>query len=380
MKRLFILITFLSFTIQPYINSQNLWEKIKDNTKQIINQGKEKVKEYYDNNKEKVKEKTREVINNSTNNVQKFNNKYGGSYQKIFDKTKEIAADIKKDPRKISYYKKQADRLVQGAVIVGVKNIPVYDPQTGQMTNMDSYCRTFVKEVGGDAIRGSELEEDPVGLAVMIMMDEDYLLEAKLITTPEGEWISANDALNSNLNQYSVNLLHTDYAEMKNAYQRGDVTYFNQKFEDFRGDVANLSNYCAYSCPWIYIFNGEKFIKYAEIIKDQNSESLDLYQPLSLPVNCIVDNELTILIIEELEETSYLDHIYLEINGTRIEPETSSKIRKLLLQTDDKYLKLEKGESIVIKFNLSPVKLVQTQVTLLVKGYYNPNSQFSKKY
>lgn len=380
MKRLVIIITVLFFTVQPYVNSQNLWEKIKDKGREIINQGKEKVREYYDNNKEKVKEKAQEFTNNSREKIQQLNNKYGGTYNRVFDKTKEITSEIRKNPRKVIEYKKQADRLVQGAVIVGVKNIPVYDPQTGQMTNMDSYCRTFVSEVGGDAIRGSELEEDPVGLAVMIMMDEDYLLEAKLITTPEGEWISANDAVNSSLNQYSVNLLHTDYAEMKNAYERGDVAYFNQKFEDFRGDVANLSNYCAYSCPWVYIFNGEKFIKYKEIIKDQNSEALDLYQPLTIQANCIVDDELSILIIEELEETSYLDHIYLEVDGTRIEPETASIIRTLLLQPDEKYLQLEKGESVMIKFYISLNNPMPTDVNLMVKGFYKPNYQFSKRY
>lgn len=380
MKKLIIIFAILFFSAQYNIYSQNLWDKIKDKGREFINQGKEKVREYIDNNKEKVKEKTQEFIEKSKNNIQYLNNKYSGSYQKIFDKTKEIAADIKKDPRKISHYKKQADRLVQGAVIVGVKNIPVYDPQTGQMTNMDSYCRTFINEVGGDAVRGSELEEDPVGLAVMIMMDEDYLLEAKLIATPEGEWISANDAMNSSLNKYSVNLLHTDYTEMKNAYERGDVAYFNQKFEDFRGDVANLSNYCAYSCPWVYLFNGEKYIKYAEIIKDQNSESLDLYQPLSIPANYISDNELSILIIEELDETSYLDHIYLEVDGNRIEPETTSKIRKVLLQSDGKYLKLDKGESIMIKFYISLNNPMPTDVNLMVKGFYKPNYQFSKIY
>ncbi|MBK6915694.1 MAG: hypothetical protein IPH11_19280 [Ignavibacteriales bacterium] len=247
------------------------------------------------------------------------------------------------------------------------------------MTNMDSYCRTFVSEVGGDAIRGSELEEDPVGLAVMIMMDEDYLLEAKLITTPEGEWISANDAVNSSLNQHSVNLLHTDYAEMKNAYERGDVTYFNQKFEDFRGDVANLSNYCAYSCPWVYLFNGEKFIKYKETIKDQNSESLDLYQPLTIPVQYVIDNKLSVLINEELEETSYLDHIYLEVDGARIEPEAALVIRELLLRPDEKYLKLEKGESVLLTFKILGSTLLDSEIKIVAKGYYQPKVKLTSR-
>ncbi|MBK6915693.1 MAG: hypothetical protein IPH11_19275 [Ignavibacteriales bacterium] len=119
MKKLVVIVIFLAFAFPSSINSQNLWDKIKDKGREIINQGKEKVKEYYDNNKDKIKEKTREVINNSTNNIQKLNNKYSGTYQRTIEKTKEITSEIRKNPRKIFEYKKQADRLVQGAVILG---------------------------------------------------------------------------------------------------------------------------------------------------------------------------------------------------------------------------------------------------------------------
>lgn len=375
MKKLIIIFAVLFLSVQCNVYSQNLWEKIKDKGREVINQGKEKVRDIYDNNKEKVKEKTKDIIRNTSDNIKNFNNKHRDTYDKIFDKTRQITSEIKKDPRKIIQYKKQADRLVQGAVIIGVKNIPVYDPQSGQMTNMDSYCRNFIREVGGDAIRGSELEEDPVGLAVMVMMDEDYLLEAKLITTPEGEWISANDALNSSLSQYSVNLLHTDYAEMKSAYDRGDAVYFNNKFEDFRRDIANLSNYCSYSCPWVYLFNGEKYIKYDEIIKDQNSEHLDKYQSLKISNNFIVNNTLSILINEELDETSYLDHIYLDIDGYKIYPANNNSVFVKLLNSDNDYLVLNKGECLTLYFEIPVPCLKINEVNFIVKGYYIPIKQ-----
>lgn len=378
MKKSICMMLLLTFWVTPIVAPQSWFDKAKDKVGKYIDKGKEKVREIYNNNKEKVKEKTKEVIKNSSSNIKNFNNNHRETYNRIFNKTEQITNDIKNDPRKIFQYKKQADKMIQGAVIIGVKNIPIYDPHTGQVISFDNYCWGFVNEVGGSAIHGSEFQEDPVGLAVMVMMDHDYLLEAKIITTPEGEWISANDALNSNLDKYGVQLLHSDYAEMKNAYESGDINYFNQKLQDFRVDAANLSNYCAYSCPWVYLYNGEKFIKYDEIIKDQNSESLDLYQSLNIPQEYVLDNELTILISEELDEISYLDNIYLFVGDRQITPVCSGQIFNLLSSADNNYLILNSGESILLRFTLDKAKQNRDNIKLNVKGYYKDYTELSK--
>jgi hypothetical protein len=213
-----IIITCLLFFVSTIINAQESWW---DKTKQ-------KAKEYYDNSKR---------------NYEQWKQENPDAYRQLNEKIEEITYEVSRDPNKIFEYKQQADKYVQTSVITGVKSIPVYDSRTGQTTTFDSYCRQFVTEVGGEAIYGSEIERDPVGTAMMIMMDEDYILEAKLIQSPNGEWVSMNEAAYGFIDPNMLGLLQGDYSVMKQAYLNGNTNEFTRAFNNFENNLAIVNEF-----------------------------------------------------------------------------------------------------------------------------------------
>lgn len=148
-------------------------------------------------------------------------------------------------------------------------------------------------------------------------------------------------------------------ANLKYTYQAGD-------FKDWN----------CLSCPWLYVFDGNNFVRKCEIIKDivgiENQET-NLYK---LENSAIIDGKLRICIQEEKEETSFLDRIALKVNGKFYEPQIKQAIHKTALAgIDNKYLNLTKGESLEIEF-IIPTDIEVKTVELQASGYYIPSKAF----
>jgi len=103
-----------------------------------------------------------------------------------------------------------------------------------------------------------------------------------------------------------------------------------------------------------------------EILKNQKDSSLDKEDRLSVNRSPLGQY----LIREEKDEITVLRYVYLEIeriNGdkVRIEP-----IAKRLRQSDASYIKIYKGQEILVEFDISQMPEDYSSVEIIAKGYY----------
>jgi hypothetical protein len=122
------------------------------------------------------------------------------------------------DPATIAGFEKRADRLVTATASSLVRNIPVAHPETGQIVPFEVLCRDLLERVGGSALEGSDLQRDPVGTVLLLLLDTDAFLEARLIKTESG-WISVQDAARRSLGGSSQALMER-YGAMQRAYRQ----------------------------------------------------------------------------------------------------------------------------------------------------------------
>jgi len=130
-------------------------------------------------------------------------------------KLESIADEI----RSVTSYEQQATSLLTSTAISLIRSLPVQHPETGEIITFNAWCRDVLQRIGKGALEGSSLERDPVGTAIMLMLDTDYLLEARLIRTNTGQWISLSEAARREIGASPIELL-ARYDAMQRAYEQ----------------------------------------------------------------------------------------------------------------------------------------------------------------
>ena len=197
---------------------------------------------------------------------QKTQRSYEKSKQYSKNVSKKYVQEIKDNPSIVFEYKKKADRTVARGTANILSEIPVYNPYKGRKTTMNQMCRDYLHDMGGDYINGSELERDPVGTSLMIMMDEEYLLEAKLIETSGGNWISVNDALDRNFQLDEMYEIKNIHSRMQTAYRNENSYDFEDNFRQFSANVKLVNNSSNRSNNTSYSSNADNLVEYFEKI------------------------------------------------------------------------------------------------------------------
>lgn len=135
---------------------------------------------------------------------------------------------------------------------------------------------------------------------------------------------------------------------------------------------AEFKTWHCLSCPWLYLWNGEKFVKHTEVIKDVVGKLQETTTQTSIAQAFVVHNTLKIRIQEEKDEISYLNRVVLKVGEQTILPENSPES---LIGKDKKYYTLRKGEAIELTFVL-PTLSQDAQIVLETTGYYEPEKEF----
>ena len=156
----------------------------------------------------------------------------------------------------------------------------------------------------------------------------------------------------------------------------GDVTEIDKFTVNISGNETFDAGWeCA--CPFFYYLNEESgsSVFGGEFIRNQNSISKDRYDHSSVNLEYCKGDNLRLLVTEEKDEVSYLDHIYLLINGKEmIEPLYENAItEKLLDNTDGQYFQMNKGDRFYLTFRIPEhLKGKVESAVVYSKGYYIP--------
>ncbi len=145
-------------------------------------------------------------------------------------------------------------------------------------------------------------------------------------------------------------------------------------------------NYTPSASPFLYLFRDKEFRKLSDFIPgaialdNKYTQLIDITRKID-----IIDGKVMLKITEELDETTYLDHIYLRINDGQIveldniktqlsiskplteESFTSLINRQLLRYSDDHYLILKEGDEYYLEFTLPKT---YDKIEFVAEGYY----------
>lgn len=121
--------------------------------------------------------------------------------------------------RSIASYEQQATGLLTSTAISFIRSLPVQHPESGEIVTFNAWCRDVLQRFSEGDLAGSSLDRDPVGTAIMLMLDTDYLLRARLIRTNTGRWISLSEAARREVGSSPIELL-ARYDAMQRAYKQ----------------------------------------------------------------------------------------------------------------------------------------------------------------
>jgi hypothetical protein len=138
------------------------------------------------------------------------------------------------------------------------------------------------------------------------------------------------------------------------------------------GDRKNitivLTDKDGWACPWLYVFNGTTFERRVEILRNLKSKSLETMQRHPLGLVSVQDGIIRLQIREEKPEITYLDALYLEVDGIPVWPDAG-----LLSSVDEHYLTLRQGDIYELTFDVSALagNSDSVEVVIVSAGYYD---------
>lgn len=126
-------------------------------------------------------------------------------------------------------------------------------------------------------------------------------------------------------------------------------------------EVQNCNELAA--CPFVYEVIGDDVRFAGEILRYVRSKDLETTQSLALATRAT-----TIRIVEEKLETTYLDAVWLEVDGVRVAPKACAAVPSLpYCAADGEYHVMNLGDVLELEFD-APAGARQ----LVARGYYIP--------
>jgi len=210
---------------------QDLWNKAGEWSEQAKQQIEQFSKEF----EQKVKQNFEQAV--------EFANSLTGAYREeafnILEKeARRQLCEKYSDPAEVGELEKRRDLLTE-ATIAAVKLIPIYDPESGQIHTFDQFARNLYSEIPG--VEGSDLAKDPVRCVALMVLDNDYLMYAKIIQTPDGKWISMAEALSIGYKVNEVTSAISDYRLAQEGFVKSDSTKVNEAMTSFVSRINKIN-------------------------------------------------------------------------------------------------------------------------------------------
>ncbi len=121
------------------------------------------------------------------------------------------------------------------------------------------------------------------------------------------------------------------------------------------------------SSPFLYLYENEGYEKISDFVGGATSPEKEYTSYTDISQTEIEKGKVKLKITEELEETAYIDRIYLLKDGEEvIEISETNTNSDLLSKSDNKYLIMEKGDEHYLEFNVEDYETLE----FAAEGYY----------
>jgi hypothetical protein len=129
-----------------------------------------------------------------------------------------------------------------------------------------------------------------------------------------------------------------------------------------------------WACPWLHAYNGSSFERRTEILRNIRGKRNEQTEISPIGSVEIVDDAITLMVAEEKEEVSFIDELYIIVDGTEVRAEADPYVAAKVAENDQDYLVITGGESFEFRFAL-PGSLAgrrQAAISIVVSGFYVP--------
>ena len=138
---------------------------------------------------------------------------------------------------------------------------------------------------------------------------------------------------------------------------------------DFK--AADFTEWNCLSCPWLYAWNGQEWVRLYEILKDVVGREQASTHRYTVPRAFVRNGVLKLRVVEEKDEVTFLDHLRVEAAGSVAALTANASATIALGQIDDQAVQLAKGQ--MVELSLTVAALGDDDVTLVAHGYYEPS-------
>jgi hypothetical protein len=138
--------------------------------------------------------------------------------------------------------------------------------------------------------------------------------------------------------------------------------------------TLRLTDRDGWACPWLYVYNGRFFEKRTEILRDVRGKQNEQTETSPIGLVDLVDGAITLRVAEEKREITFIDELYIIVDGIEVRVEANADGTARVAEKDAVYLVLTRGESCEFRFGV-PDSLVggsHATVSVVVTGFYVP--------
>jgi hypothetical protein len=138
--------------------------------------------------------------------------------------------------------------------------------------------------------------------------------------------------------------------------------------------TLSLTDRDGWACPWLYVYNGRSFERRTEILRNVRGKRNEQTEVSPIGPVEIVDGAVTLMIAEEREEVSFIDNLYIIVDGIKVRAEASSYVAAKVADKDQEYLVIAGGEFFEFRFTLpdSFAGRQRTTASVVTSGFYVP--------
>ena len=134
----------------------------------------------------------------------------------------------------------------------------------------------------------------------------------------------------------------------------------------------DLTDANGWACPWLYVHNGQHFERRTEILRNMRGEQNERTEISHIGSVKVVDGSIILRIAEEKEETSFIDELYIIVDGTVLHPETKNQTAAKVTNKDQSRLVIARGQSYEFAFVL-PKRFAsqeRVEISVVASGFY----------
>jgi hypothetical protein len=130
-----------------------------------------------------------------------------------------------------------------------------------------------------------------------------------------------------------------------------------------------------WACPWLYVSHNHTLERRTEILRNLRGKDQERTEITSISPVTVVDGFIVVKVAEEKDEVTFIDALYLLIDGKAIHAEDNPGAASSVAAVDGNYLVLHRDEAYELRFQAPASFAEGDPVAVVVTGYYVPMAQ-----